>query len=602
MLAGLNFKPVQQLLGHQFQHGLQTLVELLLVPVAFNGQPGQVDGGEGQVAPGVGDLPGGVVYIAHDPGAAAHGGNLGLRMTGDIVLQVEGGIQESVVGEQALGADLAAEPEQVIVGVALVVVDPFLHLENVDGENAGLPVSQTGIQRQQNVADHHPAFGSGIGAVVDGGEGSLGAGTGVHGVQVMDKALHGLLGIPVGFGVSPGGSPLYQFVRLGRIQIIAAAKQTRNGLQIRRITFQTGSLAGALFGLGNQLPNGSVLVGQIQIVLHRLLQPAGEGLAVGLGHPFGHAVIEVGDGLAAVLIVLIALDGDGGQSGVALNAVGLPEVAVAGGEAAVEQFEDVDLAAGGGQGIEVKVVDVDVALPVGLGVLRAEQVHLVVCLGSGSPDLEHGAHGGIAVDVGVVPLHVADPGIDVGDFIDGLHQGGVGLPSPGPIGPVENIGLGGGVEAMVHQLTLHAVLNGFNVGGCIMELALQIPLDVVGNPGGVGGVSIVTCLHGTQNGCGDFILIVQNHPAVPLDNALNHRLGPAFLRKLRGRWARQDDITLYIVFALKNLHNILPQVHRFVKRGRFPSDSRETQGGKKEKKKSVSFPKIRGIAGGLNGF
>ena len=54
----------------------------------------------------------------------------------------------------------------------------------------------------------------------------------------------------------------------------------------------------------------------------------------------------------------------------------------------MEQLEDVNLAAGGGQAVEVKVVDVDIALPVGLGVLRAEQVDFVVGLGAGGADLK----------------------------------------------------------------------------------------------------------------------------------------------------------------------------------------------------------------------
>ena len=88
-----------------------------------------------------------------------------------------------------------------------------------------------------------------------------------------------------------------------------------------------------------------------------------------------------------MLVVLVALDGNGSQGGIALDGVGLPQVAVAGGEAAVEQLQNVDLAACGGQAVEIKVVDVDIALPVGLGVLGTEQVDLVVSLGTGGADL-----------------------------------------------------------------------------------------------------------------------------------------------------------------------------------------------------------------------
>ena len=66
-------------------------------------------------------------------------------------------------------------------------------------------------------------------------------------------------------------------------------------------------------------------------------------------------------------------------------------------------------------GVDVyKRQDVDVALTVGLGLLGGEQVGRVVGLGAGGADLQHAAHGGVAVDVGVVALHVADTGVHIG--------------------------------------------------------------------------------------------------------------------------------------------------------------------------------------------
>ena len=164
----------------------------------------------------------------------------------------------------------------------------------------------------------------------------------------------------------------------------------------------------------------------------------------------------------------------------------------------------------------------DRAFPVGLGVLRAEQIHLVIGLRAGGADLKHGAHGRVAVDVGVVPLHVAGPGVDPGDLVDGLHQGRIRLPGTGPVGPVEDIRLGRVGEAVVHQLLLHLVLNGLNIGGRIFEFPLQLPLHVVGHPGSIGGVALPGGLHGLED-CGrDLILVIQDDTAVPLDDALDH--------------------------------------------------------------------------------
>ena len=62
-------------------------------------------------------------------------------------------------------------------------------------------MTQTGVGRQQDVSDDHSTLRGGIGAVVDGAERSSRACTGVHGVQVVDKALHRLIGVTVGFAL-----------------------------------------------------------------------------------------------------------------------------------------------------------------------------------------------------------------------------------------------------------------------------------------------------------------------------------------------------------------------------------------------------------------
>ena len=371
--------------------------------MALDGDAGQVDGGKGQVATGVGDLLGGVVDVADDTGAAAHGGYLGLRMAGLVVLQVIGAVQEHVVGEQPLGGHLAAQAEQVVVGVALVVVDPLLDLEDVDGEDAGLAMAQARIQGHEDIADDHAALGGGVGAVVDGGKRRLGTGAGVHGVEIVDEALHGLVRLPLGLGLGTAAGTGHQMGGLGGIHIQMGGQAGGHG------GVKPGRGLQAVFALVGHGGGHDVLhlIGQIlgvQGVLHNFGELFHILLAEGLGHADGHAVVKVGDGLAAVLVVLVGLDGDGGQGGVAHDGLGLPQEAVARGEAVLEQADDVDLGAGGGKGVEVEIVDVDVALPVGLGVLGPQEVGLVVGLGTGGADLQHGAHGGVAVDVGVVTL------------------------------------------------------------------------------------------------------------------------------------------------------------------------------------------------------
>ena len=127
-------------------------------------------------------------------------------------------------------------------------------------------------------------------------------------------------------------------------------------------------------------------------------------LGVGLVHALGHGVVEVGHALAAVHLVLVGLDGDAGQRRVAGDGVGLPQVAVARGEAVVEQLNQINLAASLCQGVEILVVDVNLPLGMGLGDVGRDDVLVVEALGAFGAVLEHGAHGGVGVDVGVLPL------------------------------------------------------------------------------------------------------------------------------------------------------------------------------------------------------
>ena len=131
-----------------------------------------------------------------------------------------------------------------------------------------------------------------------------------------------------------------------------------------------------------------------------------ELLAIRLAHAIGQTVIEVADRLAAVLVVLVGLDGNASKRGVRRNVVRLAQHAVACGETALEQLAQLNLAARGGQRVEVQVVDMDVAFAVSARVAGIQNAHLVELLRGFGAILQHGAHGGVGVDVGVFALHV----------------------------------------------------------------------------------------------------------------------------------------------------------------------------------------------------
>ena len=184
-----------------------------------------------------------------------------------------------------------------------------------------------------------------------------------------------------------------------------------------------------------------------------------EQAAVRLAHAHGQAVIEVAHRLTAMLIVLVRLDGDAGKRGVAGDVVGLAQHAVTGGEAALEELPQLNLAAGGGQGVEVHVVNVDIALAVCLGVARVDDAHLVELLGRFGAVLQHGAHSRVGVDVRVLALHVGIGGLGEGDVLQRLDEAGVHVAHAAALGTVEDVGLGGLHVAVVHQHPLHQVLD-----------------------------------------------------------------------------------------------------------------------------------------------
>ncbi len=62
-----------------------------------------------------------------------------------------------------------------------------------------------------------------------------------------------------------------------------------------------------------------------------------------LPYPFRHKEVESGNSLTAVLLVLVCLEYDSGQSGVTLNRLGGADTSVLGAEAALEQIFQIQV-------------------------------------------------------------------------------------------------------------------------------------------------------------------------------------------------------------------------------------------------------------------
>ena len=187
-------------------------------------------------------------------------------------------------------------------------------------------------------------------------------------------------------------------------------------------------------------------------------------IGAGEGDAGGHVPVEVGDGLTTMLVVLVGLDRDARQGCVGVDRTRGAQVSVPGGETGAEQLAEVDLAAGGRQGEEVEVVDVDVTVPVGGGMGRVEHREQVELLGRLGAEAQHRAHRGVAVDVGVLTLDVAVPGVGEGDLAQRGHEGRLLFASRGAALPVEDVCLGRLGLAALHEDLLHDVLDVFDVG------------------------------------------------------------------------------------------------------------------------------------------
>ena len=381
LFLALDFKAFEQLADDEVDLAVEILKEPFDAPVAADRDPGEVDRGEGEVAAAEHHLAVRVIGIGHYAGTAAHIRHLGVRLPLTVVFEVEGGVNKGEVGEQPLGADPAGQLEQVVVRLPFVVVDAVLDLEDVDGEDGGFAVAQPRFGGQQHVFDHHPPLRRGVQSVVDRAEGDLRAGAGMHGVEVMYKRLHGLVGGAVGFG---HGTLADEFLNLARKRRVAQPFGQHAGFRLAvAVAVRQVRLRPALAGGGVHDRLG---VGLAVCRIGQQLQRAGQVLpvdaAVGFGHPLGHRVVKVRHALPAVLVVLVGLDGDAGQRRIAGDVVRLPQEAMAGGKAAFKQPVQVDLAAGGGQGEEIQVVDVDIPVAVGLGVFGVEHKHFVELLGA----------------------------------------------------------------------------------------------------------------------------------------------------------------------------------------------------------------------------
>ena len=196
----------------------------------------------------------------------------------------------------------------------------------------------------------------------------------MQGVEVVDERLHRLMRLLDNVGAG-------QMIDVGRIDddirrrlVVLIRKRCLEccdervhallGLRIVIAFREVTVLHGKVFleyGL-----EGAVIAERIhaEAVNQSLVCLIEDGLAEGLAHALRHRIVKGIDTLTAEHVILVRLDGDAGKRRIGADRVRLAQKAVARREAAVEELQEVDLAAVERDQREVLVVDVDVVLAV----------------------------------------------------------------------------------------------------------------------------------------------------------------------------------------------------------------------------------------------
>ncbi len=337
----------------------------------------------------------------------------------------------------------------------------------------------------------------------------------------MDERLHRLIGAALGLAVAALGRIVNHALggRLVRHRQQAFAQRVVKFL----VRFEGRSRA----RLGPDLPDDGFrfVVGRvvIQQQLQRRAQRAAILFDIGFRHAGGHVVIKAGDGLTAVLIVLVALDGDARQRGIAADVLRLAQHAVTRGEAALEQLRQVDLGAGRRQRQKVEVVDVDVAFAVRARVLRVEHIHIVELLCALRTVFEHRAHRGIAVDIRVFALHVRFGSVFERDVLQDVHQPRLRFTGAAALRAVEDVGFGRFGIALGDEHLLHLILNILDRRRFIALLGVHLAGDDFRQT--LGFILALAALGGHKRAVdcgGNFGLVIRHQSSVALFDRLRH--------------------------------------------------------------------------------
>ena len=477
-LVALEFEALVKLIGAEAEFLVEFVVEA--VPIWFfalaeadtvlDTNADEVQSGEGTVAAAE-DLT--ISFLeagTEDASAAAHGCELSVWIALLVVLEVVRRVEEAEVREETLSGYFHAALKEIVVWIFWVVVDAFLDLENGDWKDWRLMMAKTvhGCF-EKHLRNEAARFGS-IRTEVNRGEWNLSASTAVHSIEVVDEAFHCLEGLMLGVFL---GLLEDAFWNLLSELLVVAVSDVVGYLEV-------DLLASEIFVLGN-------------IAL--------EALAVGLVDAWCEGVVEVRNGLTAVLLVLVGLEDNGGEGSGSTNGIWRAEEAVTGVKTMLKHLKDVGLAASQSTGChEVEIVNMNVAMIMSIGEFWLEQAELSVFLGTFCAELEHLAHGGVAVDVCVTTLHIGIfSSVGLRNGAVNLHKFRLGIADAAALSAIFDVGLGGALEGGFHENFLDDILDLFDRWNTSLDFLLCSAGDLLGDVFG----TIVAELAGSGASLGD---------------------------------------------------------------------------------------------------
>ena len=198
----------------------------------------------------------------------------------------------------------------------------------------------------------------------------------------------------------------------------------------------------------------------------------------GLAHTVSHGIVKGIDTLAAEHIVLIGLNGNGGQRRIGADGVRLTQETVTRGKTAPKELQQVNLAAVEGNQGKVLIMNVNPVFLVGFPEFIGEDIVIHKVLSPFGAQLQHDAHGSIGVDIGIVALGIHVHRIGKENITIGRHEVLLRRTTLSMFLTIGDVFLGDIVEVVLHEFLLYDILYFFNTD---VFPVLDIPLHLTGD-------------------------------------------------------------------------------------------------------------------------